>query len=76
MGKMRHVDLRRLTIADAEARVLALITERQEDLLADYEITLVDRGVTADDLRRELACRRAELETVREKLLDRLRRLR
>jgi hypothetical protein len=30
MGKMRHVDLRGLTIADAEARVLALITERQE----------------------------------------------
>jgi hypothetical protein len=33
-------------------------------------------GTIADDLRRELACRRAELETVREKLLDRLRRLR
>lgn len=74
MHHPHHVDLSGCTtVEEAKAKVAALIAERQEDFLADYEITLVDHGVTDDELRCELAYRRTEMETVREELLARLR---
>lgn len=71
----RSVDLRdRRTLAEAEAVVAALIDEAQQTALEDFEIAMADLGTTdRNDIDRQLACRRAELETVREELLARFR---
>jgi hypothetical protein len=73
----RSVDLRDCrTLAEAEAEVAALIDEAQETALEDFEIALIDLDRTErNDIYCELACRRAELEAVREEILDRFRAL-
>jgi hypothetical protein len=72
--KMLRVDLTGLSLSEAEAEVAALIDEAQEAALRDYEITMVDLGcIGSSAIDRELARRRAELETTREELLGRLR---
>ena len=67
----RRIDLQGLTLAEAEAQVAALIDDAQQTALEDFEISLADLSSTEID--RQIACRRAELETVREELLVRLR---
>jgi hypothetical protein len=71
MEKMR-VDLRGLSLAEAEAEVSAMIDEAQAAALQDYLLAMIDLGRT-DDLNRQLACRRAELEVIRERILVKFR---
>ena len=68
----RHVVLRGLTLAEAEAKVCELIDVAQEEFLADCEITMIDHGATDDELATDLARQRAEHVRLREEAIDKM----
>jgi hypothetical protein len=76
MAKMqeRYVDLRGLTMADAEAKVCELIEDVQDEALANFEIAMIDAGADPDELAGELARQRAELVQLRKRAIDNMRR--
>jgi hypothetical protein len=68
-----HVDLRGMTLAAAVAAVDDIIAQAQEVCLQDFLLKCVGMGLTEDDLERELAHQRFELEQIREQLLAKFR---
>ncbi len=69
----RSVNLRGLTLAEAEAKVREFVANVQEKLLANFEIDMIDWGADPDDLATELARQRAELVQLREVAMKRWR---
>ena len=57
----RSVNLRGLTLAEAEAKVREFVANVREESLANFEIDMIDWGADPDDLATELARQRAEL---------------
>jgi DNA-nicking Smr family endonuclease len=71
----RHVDLHGLTLAEAEAKVRALVADAQEESLANFEIEMIDHGADPEDLAATLAGQRAQHVRWREELMARWREM-
>ena len=68
-----HVDLRGLTVAEAEAKVREQSDMAHEKWLVDYEIAMIDLGADADELVALVAGCRAELARLREQAIEDMR---
>ena len=69
----RHVDLRSLTLTEAEAEVRKLIDDVEGEALENSEIMLIDLDADPDELAAELARRRAENVQMREQAIEYMR---